>query len=119
VVVNLLPLTEQTQALFGARELGLLRDDALYVNAGRGATTDTDALVAELESQRIRAVLDVVDPEPLPAEHPLWTAPNVMISPHSAGDTPAADRAAWALAAEQLRRYVAGEPLENVVRDGY
>jgi phosphoglycerate dehydrogenase-like enzyme len=119
VVVNLLPLTEQTQRFFGASELGLLRDDALYINAGRGATTDTDALVAELQSERIRAVLDVVDPEPLPADHPLWTAPNVMISPHSAGDTPAADRAAWALAAEQLRRYVAGEPLENVVRDGY
>ena len=99
--------------------LGLLRDDALYVNAGRGVTTDTDALVAELQSERIRAVLDVVDPEPLPADHPLWTAPNVMISPHSAGDTPAAERAAWALAAEQLRRYAAGEPLENVVRDGY
>lgn len=119
VVVNLLPATEQTQRLFGARMLGLLRDDALYVNAGRGATTDTDALVAELQSKRIRAVLDVVDPEPLPADHPLWTAPNVMISPHSAGDTPAAERAAWALAAKQLRRYVAGEPLENVVRDGY
>jgi phosphoglycerate dehydrogenase-like enzyme len=119
VVVNLLPLTEQTRGFFGARELGLLRDGALYVNAGRGATTDTDALLGELQAQRIRAVLDVVDPEPLPAEHALWTAPNVMISPHSAGDTPAADRAAWALAAEQLRRYAAGEPLENVVRDGY
>jgi phosphoglycerate dehydrogenase-like enzyme len=119
VVVNLLPATEQTEGLFGARELGLLRDDALYINAGRGATTDTDALVAELRSKRIRAVLDVVEPEPLPAEHPLWTAPNVMISPHCAGDTPAADRASWELAARQLRRYVAGEPLENVVRDGY
>ena len=119
VVVNLLPLTDQTEGFFGARELGLMREDALYVNAGRGATTDTDALVAALQAQRIRAVLDVVDPEPLPSEHPLWTAPNVMISPHSAGDTPAADRAAWTLAAKQLRRYAAGEPLENVVRDGY
>ena len=119
VVVNLLPATGQTEGLFGTRELGLLRDDALYINAGRGATTDTDALVAELESKRIRAVLDVVEPEPLPAEHPLWSAPNVMISPHCAGDTRAADRAAWALAARQLRRYVDGEPLENVVRDGY
>jgi phosphoglycerate dehydrogenase-like enzyme len=119
VVVNLLPLTEQTRGFFAARELGLMRDDALYVNAGRGATTDTAALVDELQAQRIRAVLDVVDPEPLPSEHPLWTAPNVMISPHSAGDTPAADRAAWDLAAKQLRRYAAGEPLENVVRDGY
>ena len=119
VVVNLLPLTERTRGFFGERELELMRHDALYVNAGRGATTDTDALLAALQARRIRAVLDVVDPEPLPSEHPLWTAPNVMISPHSAGDTPASERAAWALAAAQLRRYAAGEQLVNVVRDGY
>lgn len=119
VVVNLLPLTEATRAAVGAGEFAAMRDGALYVNAGRGPTTDTGALVAALRSGRIRAVLDVVDPEPLPAEHPLWTAPNVIVSPHSAGDTPAADRAAWALAAAQLRRYAAGEPLENVVADGY
>jgi phosphoglycerate dehydrogenase-like enzyme len=119
VVVNLLPLTDATRGAVGAEELGAMRDGALYVNAGRGATTDTDALVAALRAGRIRAVLDVVDPEPLPADHPLWTAPGVMISPHSAGDTPGADRAAWALAAEQLRRYAAGEQLENVVSDGY
>jgi phosphoglycerate dehydrogenase-like enzyme len=119
VVVNLLPLTEATRASFAARELAAMRDDALYINAGRGATTDTDALIAALNDERIRAVLDVVEPEPLPAEHPLWRAPNVMISPHSAGDTPGAERAAWALAAEQVRRYAAGETLENVVSDGY
>jgi phosphoglycerate dehydrogenase-like enzyme len=119
VVVNLLPLTEATRGAFGARELDAMRDGALYVNAGRGATTDTGALVAALQAGRIRAVLDVVDPEPLPADHPLWTAPGVMISPHSAGDTPGADRAAWALAAAQLRRYAAGEQLQNVVSDGY
>jgi phosphoglycerate dehydrogenase-like enzyme len=119
VVVNLLPLTEATRGSFAAPELAAMRDGALYVNAGRGATTDTGALVAALHEGRIRAVLDVVDPEPLPAEHALWRAPNVMISPHSAGDTPGAERAAWALAADQLRRYVAGEPLENVVSDGY
>jgi phosphoglycerate dehydrogenase-like enzyme len=119
VVVNLLPLTEATRGSFGARELGAMREGALYVNAGRGATTDTAALVDALRAERIRAVLDVVDPEPLPSDHPLWTAPGVMISPHSAGDTPGADRAAWALAAEQLRRYAAGERLENVVSDGY
>jgi len=119
VVVNLLPLTEATRGSFAGRELAAMRDGALYVNAGRGATTDTDALVAALHEGHIRAVLDVVDPEPLPAEHPLWSAPNVMISPHSAGDTPGAERAAWALAAAQLRRYAAGEPLINVVSDGY
>jgi phosphoglycerate dehydrogenase-like enzyme len=72
-----------------------------------------------LRDGHVRAVLDVVDPEPLPADHPLWEAPNLIITPHSAGDTPGAERAAWALAGEQLRRYVAGEPLLNVVRDGY
>jgi phosphoglycerate dehydrogenase-like enzyme len=119
VVVNLLPLTDATRAAVGAPEFAAMRDGALYVNAGRGATTDTGALVEALHTGRIRAVLDVVDPEPLPAEHPLWTAPSVIVSPHSAGDTPAADRAAWALAAAQLRRYAAGEELENVVSDGY
>ncbi len=119
VVVNLLPLTEATRGAFGARDFEAMRQDALYVNAGRGATTDTEALVAALQSGRIRAVLDVVEPEPLPSEHPLWTAPGVMISPHSAGDTPGAEREAWSLAAAQLRRYAAGEPLENVVSDGY
>jgi phosphoglycerate dehydrogenase-like enzyme len=119
VVVNLLPLTEATRGSFAARELAAMRDGALYVNAGRGATTDTAALVDALHSGRVRAVLDVVDPEPLPADHPLWKAPGVMISPHSAGDTPGAERAAWTLAAEQLRRYVSGEPLRNVVSDGY
>ena len=119
VVVNLLPLTDATRGAVAATELASMRDGALYVNAGRGATTDTAALVAALHEGRIRAVLDVVDPEPLPADHPLWSAPNVMISPHSAGDTPGAERAAWRLAAEQLRRYAAGEPLENVVNNGY
>jgi phosphoglycerate dehydrogenase-like enzyme len=119
VVVNLLPLTEATRGAVDAREFAAMREGALYVNGGRGATTDTAALVEALRSERIRAVLDVVDPEPLPADHPLWTAPGVMISPHSAGDTPGADRAAWALAAAQLRRYAAGEPLANVVSDGY
>jgi phosphoglycerate dehydrogenase-like enzyme len=119
VVVNLLPLTEATRGAVGAREFAAMREGALYVNGGRGATTDTGALVDALGTGRIRAVLDVVDPEPLPVDHPLWTAPGVMISPHSAGDTPGADRAAWALAAAQLRRYVAGEQLENVVSDGY
>jgi phosphoglycerate dehydrogenase-like enzyme len=119
VVVDLLPLTDDTRGALGARELATMRDGALFVNAGRGATVDTAALVAELEAGRLRAVLDVVEPEPLPPDHPLWRAPGAIISPHSAGDTPGADRAAWALASEQLRRYAAGEPLRNVVADGY
>jgi phosphoglycerate dehydrogenase-like enzyme len=118
-VVNLLPLTDATRGLVGARALARLRDGALYVSAGRGATTDTGALLAELRAGRLRAVLDVVEPEPLPPEHPLWDAPNLILTPHSAGDTPGADRAAWALAGEQLHRYARGEALLNVVGEGY
>jgi phosphoglycerate dehydrogenase-like enzyme len=119
VVVNLLPLTDATRGLVDARALARLPDGALYVSAGRGATTDTGALLAELRAGRLRAVLDVVDPEPLPPEHPLWDAPNLVLTPHSAGDTPGAERAAWALAGEQLHRYARGEPLLNVVGEGY
>jgi len=119
VVVNLLPATPQTNRLFDARMLAAMRDGALLVNAGRGATVDTGALLEAIGEGRVRAVLDVMDPEPLPEDHPLWRAPNVILTPHSAGDTPGAERAAWALAGEQLRRYAAGEELLNVVREGY
>ena len=119
VVVNLLPATPQTNGLFDARMLAAMRDGALLVNAGRGTTVDTDALLAALGDGRVRAVLDVMEPEPLPEDHPLWSAPNVIITPHSAGDTPGAERAAWKLAGEQLRRWAAGEELLNVVREGY
>jgi phosphoglycerate dehydrogenase-like enzyme len=118
-LVNLLPLTPATQRVVDAEMLSLLPDGALYVNVGRGLTTDTSALVEELRRGRLRAVLDVVDPEPLPPEHPLWEAPGVLLSPHVAGDTPESDRAAWLLVGEQLRRFAAGEPLLNVVFEGY
>jgi phosphoglycerate dehydrogenase-like enzyme len=119
VVVNLLPATPATDGLFGAKMFAAMREGALFVNGGRGRTVDTDALVAALDSGRIRAVLDVMEPEPLPPEHPLWGAPNCIITPHSAGDTPGAERASWKLAGDQLRRYAAGENLINVVREGY
>ena len=119
VIVNLMPLTDETRGMLGPDLLALMHDGALFVNAGRGKTVDTDALVAALQAGRIRAVLDVVDPEPLPAEHPLWSLPSAIISPHCAGDTIGAERAAWRLAGEQLHRYAAGEQLRNVVTDGY
>ena len=114
-LVVLLPLTPATRGLVDAGVLGRMRDGALLVSAGRGAVVDTDALVAELASGRLRAVLDVTDPEPLPADHPLWELA-LAITPHNAGDSAAADGRAVALAVEQLGRFVRGEPLENVVR---
>jgi phosphoglycerate dehydrogenase-like enzyme len=119
VLVNLLPLTPDTRGLVDGDVLGALPDGALYINAGRGGTTDTGALVGELQRERLRAVLDVMEPEPLPSDHPLWDAPGTLISPHVAGDTEGGDRAAFRFAREQMRRHAAGEPLENVVSDGY
>lgn len=114
-VVVLAPLTTETQGMFDASLLARMRDGALFVNAGRGRVVDTEALLAELQSGRLRAVLDVVDPEPLPDDHPLWEAA-LAITPHNAGDTPAADERAIRFGAEQLARFARGEPLENVVR---
>jgi phosphoglycerate dehydrogenase-like enzyme len=115
-VVVLTPLTDDTRGLIGAAELAAMRDGALLVNAARGPVVDTDALLASLATGRLRAVLDVTDPEPLPDGHPLWTAPGVLsITPHMAGDSPLGHRRAIDLAARQITRWLAGEPLENVV----
>ena len=115
VLVNLLPMTTETARLLDARRLALLPDDALVVNAGRGGTIDTDALVDELERGRLRAALDVTDPEPLPAGHPLWSLPNALITPHIGGDSDEAVIRSYAVAGDQIRRLAAGQPLENVV----
>ncbi len=115
ILVNMLPLTTETTAILDARRLSLLPDGALVVNAGRGRTIQTDALVAELRSGRLRAALDVTDPEPLPADHPLWGLPNVLITPHMAGDSPGSTIRAFELAGDQIRRFAAGEPLINEV----
>jgi phosphoglycerate dehydrogenase-like enzyme len=118
-VVVLTPLTEATRGLIGRAELAAMRDGALLVNAARGPVVDTEALVDEVSSGRLRAVLDVTDPEPLPQGHPLWAAPDVLsITPHIAGDSLAGNARAAELAADQLARWCAGEPLHNVVRPG-
>ena len=116
VVVLIAPHTPQTERMIGARELALLPDDALLVNVARGKLVDTDALVAELSTGRIRAALDVTDPEPLPAGHPLWQQPGVLISPHVGGASSAFGPRADRLIAAQLNRFVAGQPLDNIVR---
>ena len=118
-VVVLTPLTGATRGLIGAGELAAMADGALLVNAARGKVVDADALLAEVQSGRLRAVLDVTDPEPLPDGHPLWTARGVLaITPHIAGDSAAGHDQAADLAADQLVHWAAGEALENVVREG-
>jgi phosphoglycerate dehydrogenase-like enzyme len=120
VVVLIVPLTEETRGMVGAGEIARMKPGALLVNAARGPVVVTDALVAALNEHRIRAALDVTDPEPLPPGHPLWSAPNCLITPHIGGSTPEFIYRAFRFAAAQVRRYVAGEPLENVVGDaGY
>ena len=110
------PYTPQTEHLIGARELELLPDQALLVNVARGKLVDTGALLAALATGRIQAALDVTDPEPLPADHPLWRQPGVLISPHVGGASSAFGPRADRLIAAQLARFAAGEPLANVVR---
>jgi phosphoglycerate dehydrogenase-like enzyme len=117
VVVLIVPVTAETRGLVDARFLAAMKDGALLVNAARGVVVDTDALLAELASGRLRAALDVTDPEPLPEGHPLWSAPNLLLTPHVAGAVPDTNERAAAAVTEQLRRVVAGEPLANVVAD--
>jgi phosphoglycerate dehydrogenase-like enzyme len=120
VVVILLPVTEETTHLVDKDFLRTMKDGALLVNAARGVIVDTGALLEELTSGRIRAALDVTDPEPLPDGHPLWHAPNLMLTPHVGGSVYESTERAYQVVAEQLKRLAAGEPLLNVIGDrGY
>jgi phosphoglycerate dehydrogenase-like enzyme len=112
-------MTDQTRGLVDAAFLARLPDGALVVNISRGAVVVTDDLLAEVRAGRLRAALDVTDPEPPPADHPLWSTPGVLISPHVGGDTTAFLPRARLLVQEQLRRYAAGEPLANVIDAAY
>jgi phosphoglycerate dehydrogenase-like enzyme len=119
IVVVLVPATPETRGLLDAGLLGRMRDGALLVNVSRGTVVDQDALLAELQAGRLRAALDVTDPEPLPEGHPLWAAPGLVLTPHVGGGTAAMAPRARRLVEDQLRRWAAGEPLANVITGDY
>jgi phosphoglycerate dehydrogenase-like enzyme len=119
IVVVLLPLTSATRGTFDAAAIGAMRPGALLVNASRGPIVDTPALTEAVLAGRIRTALDVTEPEPLPDGHPLWSAPGALITPHVASDVAREDERAWQLVNDQVARLASGEPLVNVVADGY
>jgi phosphoglycerate dehydrogenase-like enzyme len=114
-----MPLTNETRYLMNAERLAKMKRGAALVNAARGGVVETAALTAALEQGLIRAALDVTDPEPLPPGHPLWRAPNLLITPHIATDTPRFMRRALAFAAQQAQRFAQGEPLLNIIHGDY
>ena len=119
VVVLTVPMTDDTRGMVDAAFLAALPDGALVVNVARGPVVVTDDLLAEVSTGRLRAALDVTDPEPLPPGHPLWSCPGVLVSPHVGGDSTAFLPRAARLVAGQVRRYVAGQPLANVITAAY
>jgi len=122
VIVDSLPLTPETRGVFNRKIFDAAKRGALFINVGRGGTVVTADLIAALEDGRIGgAGLDVTDPEPLPADHPLWRAPNVLITPHVAAATDLGEEPRWLIARENLRRFAAGGKLlsEVDVRRGY
>jgi phosphoglycerate dehydrogenase-like enzyme len=119
IVILITPLTSETLNLMDANRLAKMKRGALLVNAGRGPVVNTDALLAALQAKKIRAAIDVMDPEPLPASHPLWHAPNLLITPHIASDSAKFTRRAFQLATAQANRYAKGEPLLNIVTGEY
>jgi phosphoglycerate dehydrogenase-like enzyme len=115
IVILVVPLTAASEEMIDADLLGAMKPGALLVNAGRGGLVDQTALTEALYQGRIRAALDVTEPEPLPPEDRLWRAPNLLLTPHVAGDTPRRYRRSWRLVGEQVRRLREGESLANVV----
>jgi len=115
VIILIVPLNDQTRHLMNAPRLAAMKDGAALINVARGAVVDTEALIVELNAGRITAGLDVTDPEPLPAGHPLWSAKNVIITPHVGGDSEAFTPRGRKLVEEQLARYASGQPLLHIV----
>jgi phosphoglycerate dehydrogenase-like enzyme len=118
-VALMVPLTSRTRGMVDADFLAAMADGAVLVNAARGPVVRTEALLTELNSGRLRAALDVTDPEPLPADHPLWTAPGLVITPHVGGGVRDLQRRAYAVAAREIARYASGQPLRNLVDGEY
>ncbi len=119
VVILLAPVTRETSGMVDAAFLARMKDGALLVNAARGSLVVTDDLVAEVSTGRLAAAMDVTDPEPLPPGHPLWTLPNAFITPHVGASTPYSMREANRLVRAQAERYLAGQPLANVITGEY
>jgi phosphoglycerate dehydrogenase-like enzyme len=119
VVVVLVPFTAETAGMVDAAFLARMKDGSLLVNAARGTVVVTSALISELKRGRLRAALDVTDPEPLPPDHPLWTSPGVFITPHTGASTPVSLRRAAELARDQAAAYLRGQPLLNVIMGTY
>jgi phosphoglycerate dehydrogenase-like enzyme len=116
VVVNVTPLTPETTKLFDAAMFNRMKNGAIFINVGRGESVVTDDLVDALDSGKLGgAGIDVVDPDPLPSNHKLWTSPNVIITPHTAGNSELKRERVWLLMRENMRRYVAGEKMLSVV----
>lgn len=118
-VVLMVPVTRETIGMVDANFLSLMPDGAVLVNAARGSIVRTDALLAELNSGRLRAALDVADPEPLPPDHPLWTAPGLLLTPHVAGTCRGNYDRAYAVAAGEIALFAAGEKPRNLVGGEY
>ena len=122
VVMLLLPLTPRTDRMIGCEAFAAMKDGAYLLNAGRGRTVDTEAMMDALRRGKLKAAgLDVTDPEPLPREHPLWRMPRVVITPHYSGSFPGYDRRIEDLFMDNLARFLAGQPLRYVVdrAEGY
>jgi phosphoglycerate dehydrogenase-like enzyme len=116
VIVNTLPLTDETRGLFDKQFFDAAKHGTYFISVARGGSTVTSDLIAALKDGRVTAAgLDVTDPEPLPKGHELWTLPNVIITPHIAATTDQGRWRRWAVIRENLRRYVNGEPMLNVV----
>jgi len=118
IVFLILPLSDSSRGLFNAGRLAKMKDGSLLVNVARGPVVDTDALLAELNSGRLFAALDVTDPEPLPSGHPLWSAPNLLLVPHVGGNSEAFVPRGRALIESQLQLLADGKVLEHIVAQG-